>query len=156
MFPIGVVLAATAALQASADGEGVHLQVVSRDEHRIWLSVLTERAAALQGVESGYADELARVTGADDASVGVPADAIPHVVSRRHSDVTLRDFELLEPGSLEIPESADEHPAWCILWTERDARMTGCALGKPCPGSCLMLPSGVWPPAFNPNRSRSR
>jgi len=110
-----------AALQASADGEGVHLQVVTRDEHRIWLSVLTERAAALQGAESGYADELARVTGADDASVGVPADAIPHVVSPRHSDVTLRDFELLEPGSLEIPESADEHPVWCILWTERDA-----------------------------------
>ena len=110
-----------AALQVSADGEGVHLQVVTRDEHRIWLSVLTERAAALQGAEPGYADELSRVTGADDDSVGVPAEAIPHVVSPRHSDVTLRDFELLEPGSLEIPESADEHPTWCVLWTERDA-----------------------------------
>lgn len=112
---------ALAALQASADGEGVHLQVVTRDEHQIWLSVLTERAAALQGAEAGYADELARATGANDTSVGVRADAIPHVVSPRHSDVTLRDFELLDPGSLEIPESADEHPIWCVLWTERDA-----------------------------------
>ncbi len=25
------------------------------------------------------------------------------------------------PHGLEISESADEHPTWCVLWTERDA-----------------------------------
>lgn len=108
------------ALQAGVDGDRVHLQIVTVPEHRIWLSVLTERAATLQIAEDGYADELARVTGHRDAPGGVPAEVVPHVVSPRHSDVTLRDFELVEPGTLGIAESADEDPTWCVLWTESD------------------------------------
>lgn len=110
-------------LQSALDSHGVHLQIVTHDEHRIWLSVLTERAAALQSAREGYSDELARVTGTHDAPGDVPADVVPHVVSPRHSDVTLRDFELQEPGALEIPESVDEHPVWCVLWTDRDTEL---------------------------------
>lgn len=83
---------ALAALQAAVDDEGVHLQVVTHDD-RIWLSILSERAAALQGSREGYSEELARVTGANDASPNIPTDEIPHVVSPRHTDVTLRDFD---------------------------------------------------------------
>ncbi len=119
-----------AALQACADTDGVHLQIVTRDEHRIWLSVLTERAAALQSAQEGYLDELARATGAYDTSAGVPANVVPHVVSPRHSDVTLRDFELLQPGTLGITESVDEHPIWCILWTERDTHLEWLQAGQ--------------------------
>lgn len=70
---------ALAALQVAADAEGVHVQVITRDEHRIWLSV---------------------------------------------------DFELVEPGSLAIPESADEHPVWCILWTDRDGPLEWLGAGE--------------------------
>lgn len=108
------------ALRAGVDGNGVHLQIVTKSEHRIWLTVLTERAATLQIAQDGYAEELARVTGKRGSSASVPADVVPHVVSPRHSDVTLRDFELIEAGTLGIPESADEHPAWCVLWTDDD------------------------------------
>lgn len=121
---------ALAALQSSVDSEGVHLQIVTRDEHRIWLAVLAERAAALQSAQEGYTDELASVTGTNDASADVPADLVPHVVSPRHSDVTLRDFELLEPGTLEILESADERPIWCILWTDRDTHLEWLQAGE--------------------------
>lgn len=121
---------ALVALQSSADDEGVHMQIVTNDEHRIWLSILTERAAALQSAQEGYTAELARVTGAHDDSTGVPADVVPHVVSPRHSDVTLRDFELLEPGTLGIPESADEHPVWCILWTDHDSHLDWLQAGE--------------------------
>lgn len=51
-------------------------------------------------------------------------------MSPRHSDVTLRDFELLEPGTLAIPESADEHPVWCILWTDRDGQLEWLQAGE--------------------------
>jgi len=44
--------------------------------------------------------------------------------------VTLRDFELSQPGTLAIPESADEHPIWCLLWTERDAHLDWLLAGE--------------------------
>ncbi len=44
--------------------------------------------------------------------------------------MTLRDFELVEPGTLGIPESADEHPTWCVLWTERDAPLDWVKAGQ--------------------------
>lgn len=132
---------ALAGLQSSVDGEGIHLQVVTHDEDRIWLAVLTERAASLQSAQEGYGDELAGVTGAHDGPANVPADVVPHVVSPRHSDVTLRDFELLEPGTLEIAESVDEHPVWCILWTDRDTDLDWLRAGEAL--SQLLLPPSV-------------
>ena len=117
------------ALQTSVDEGGVHLQIVSHDEHRIWLSVLAERAALLQSAREGYSEELARVTGTDGDST-ILADEIPHVVSPRHTDVTLRDFELLAPGTLGIPESAEEHPVWCVLWTDDDGPLDWLEAGR--------------------------
>ncbi len=105
-------------LQASVDSEDVHLQIVTGAQQRIWLSVLSAHAVELQTAQDGYAEELGRVTGS--SQTGIPATGVPHVVSARHSDVALRDFELSDLGSLAIDESADEHPTWCILWTDRD------------------------------------
>ena len=121
---------ALAALQRSADDEGVHLQIVTNDEHRIWLSILTERAAALRSAQEGYPAELAQVTGTPDDATHIPLDAVPHVVSPRHSDVTLRDFELVEPGTLVIAESAEEHPVWCIVWTDHDGQLEWLQAGE--------------------------
>ena len=121
---------ALAALQASAAGDGVHLQIVTRDEHRVWLSVLSERAGMLQSAQDGYADELRRATGPHDHGGNIAADAVPHVVSPRHTDVTLRDFELVAPGTLEIPESVDEHPVWGILWTDGDGDVDWLLAGR--------------------------
>lgn len=109
-------------MRSSVDVDGVHLQILTRAQDRIWLSVLTARAAELQIVQDGYAAELASVTGGPAGRTGIAAQAVPHVVSPRHSDVTLRDFELAEAGTMPIPESVDEHPVWCILWTDQDSR----------------------------------
>lgn len=122
--------AALGGLQAAVEGEGVHLQVIAHANQRIWLAVLADRAASVQSAQDGYADELAAVTGGLHGADGVPAATVPHVLSPRHSDVTMRDFELDAPGTLEIPESVDEHPVWFIVWTDSDTHVDWLRAGE--------------------------
>jgi len=121
---------AQAALQSCVEADGVHLQIVTQSEHHVWLAVLASKASEQQVAQEGYAAELASVRCESEPSANIHADAVPHVVSPRHSDVPLRDFELSDLGTLPIPESVDEHPVWCILWTDRDTRLEWLSAGE--------------------------
>lgn len=129
-------------LVRAAEAEGAELFPLTLAKHRSAIVRLSRQAeqlesldlaVELQTAQDGYAEELGRVTGSK-ACAHVPPTGVPHVVSPRHSDVSLRDFELSELGTLEINEFADEHPTWCILWTERDEPLAwmeaGVALSK--------------------------
>lgn len=121
---------ALAVLQSSVEAEGVHLQIVTHEDHRVWLAVLAHQSSALQIAREGYSDELARVRGQRHTPTNIPSESVPHVVSPRRSDVPLRDFELLDQGTLPIPEEVAERPIWCILWTERDTEIDWLLAGE--------------------------
>ena len=110
-------------LRAAAAAEGGWLHVVERRDDQLTLSVLLAHAEQVQESDPAYRDELhswLRPVNSP-ARDGVPASALPHTAGpARHSEVTVRDFDL-ERTMQELREAAvDERPTVVILGTDAD------------------------------------
>ena len=108
------------ALREATESEDAYLALATDQDDRIELAVLSARADRIQSADPAYAEEMAAWTGYRPHRDGVPASQIPHVTQRRHSDVTLRDFEVAAPGEAEVPAGVDEQPVWAVIYTRAD------------------------------------
>src|SRR5262249_24915187 len=118
------------ALRQAAEAEDGYLALATDPDDRIELAVLSARADRIQWAAPGYAVEMAAWTGHRPARDGVPASQGPHVTEPRHSDVTLRDFEVAAPGAAEVPAGVDEQPVWAVLYTSADTRAAHLRAGE--------------------------
>jgi nitroreductase len=124
-------------LRAAAAREGGWLHVVERRDDQITLAVLLAQAEHIEQSDPKYREELhswVRPVNSP-ARDGVPASALPHTAGpARHSEVTVRDFDL-ERTMQELRDSpTDERPTVVILGTDADTHkdqlLAGMALAR--------------------------
>jgi hypothetical protein len=124
-------------LKDAARAEHAWLHVVARHDDQLTLSVLLAQAERIQESDPAYREELhswVRPVNSP-ARDGVPASALPHTSGpARHSEVTVRDFDL-EHTLQELRDSTvDERPTVVILGTDgdtaRDQLHAGMALAR--------------------------
>ena len=112
-------------LRAAAAAESAWLHVVERRDDQLTLAVLLAQAERIEESDPKYREELhswVRPVNSP-ARDGVPASALPHTAGpARHSEVTVRDFDL-ERTMQELRDSTpDERPTVVILGTDADTR----------------------------------
>ena len=95
-------------LEHAATTENSTLHLVSREEHRIAIAMLSQKADALENANPAYRAEIRAWTTTDpQRRDGVPAISVPHVDGVVHDDIPLRDFDT--HGGAYLP--ADTHSA---------------------------------------------
>jgi hypothetical protein len=101
-------------LVAAASAEHSDLLVVAREDDRLALTVLSQRADAIQNTDPAYRAELrAWTTDDDNRTDGVPVQAVPHVDGSAHDEIPIRDFDGLGSGSL--PAETHSSHRQCLL-----------------------------------------
>lgn len=112
-------------LRGAAETEGAWLHVVERRDDQISLVVLLAQAEHIEQSDPNYRDELHSWVRPINSTArdGVPASALPHVAApARHSEVTVRDFDL-DHTMQELREPClDERPTVVVLGTDADTR----------------------------------
>jgi nitroreductase len=110
-------------LRAAASREGAWLHVVERRDDQLTLAVLLAQADRIEESDPKYRDELhswVRPVNTP-ARDGVPASALPHTAGpARHSEVTVRDFDLERTMQEMRDSTVDERPTVVILGTDGD------------------------------------
>lgn len=110
-------------LRAAAAAESAWLHVVERRDDQVTLAVLLAQAERIEKDDPKYREELHSWVRpvSSPARDGVPASALPHTAGpARHSEVTVRDFDL-EHTMQELRDSTmDERPTVVILGTDAD------------------------------------
>jgi hypothetical protein len=110
-------------LRAAAAKEGAWLQVVERRDDQLTLAVLLAQAEQIEQSDPKYREELhswVRPVNSP-ARDGVPASALPHTAGpARHSEVTVRDFDLERTLQEMRDSTTDERPTVVILGSDGD------------------------------------
>lgn len=110
-------------LRAAAVREGAWLHVVERRDDQLSLAVLLAQAERIEQSDPKYREELhswVRPVNSP-ARDGVPASALPHTAgAARHSEVTVRDFDLEHTLQEMRNSTVDERPTVVILGTDAD------------------------------------
>jgi nitroreductase len=110
------------ALIAVAVEKEVYAYAVQRADEQLDLAVVSSWADGVELADPAYRAELAYWTRYSDANApdGVPASAVPHVTTPRHTDVPVRDFEAGITGGQELVEVIDEQPLYLVVFTLTD------------------------------------
>jgi hypothetical protein len=124
-------------LRDAARAEHAWLHLVERHDDQLTLSVLLAHAEQIQQSDLAYREELhswVRPVNSP-ARDGVPASALPHTAGpARHSEVTVRDFDLEHTMQELRDATVDERPTVVILGTDadtpRDQLHAGMALAR--------------------------
>jgi nitroreductase len=110
-------------LRAAATRDGAWLHVVERRDDQLALAVLLAQAERIEESDPKYREELhswVRPVNSP-ARDGVPASALPHTAGQaRHSEVTVRDFDLERTMQELSDATVDERPTVVILGTDTD------------------------------------
>src|SRR5947209_3202935 len=100
-------------LRAAATAEGAWVHTVERRDDQLTLTVLLAQAEHIEQSDPKYRDELhswVRPVNSP-ARDGVPASALPHTAGpARHSEVTVRDFDLERTLQEMRDSTVDERP----------------------------------------------
>jgi hypothetical protein len=108
-------------LQQAAAAEGGELFVVRRQEHRLALAILSQRADDIQNIDQAYRAELRAWTTSDLARLdGVPTAAVPHVNGQAHDEIPIRDFDTSGLGSLPAGTRSSRNQCLLLLGTKAD------------------------------------
>lgn len=108
-------------LRTVAHAEGSELIQITRDEHRLALTTLSQLADNIENADASYRAELRRWTSDDPRRLdGVPAFAVPRVTGRAHDDIPLRDFDTRGMGWLPDDTRSSARQCLVLLGTNAD------------------------------------
>ncbi len=113
-------------LRYAAETEGAWLAILHEREDEITLAVLLSHADQAELTDPAYQEELHNWRRSEPAPDGIPDSAVQAIGAERHSEVTLRDFEVGERAASDASPVAagrsipDERPALVVLGTDAD------------------------------------
>jgi hypothetical protein len=109
-------------LERAARNEGAELFVVRREDHRLAVARLSQKADAIEHLNPAYRAELRAWTSDDPRRVdGVQALAVPHVDGNAHDEVPIRDFDTRGMGWLPSRTASSHNQCLVLICTEGDA-----------------------------------
>lgn len=108
-------------LERAAAAEDSNLFLVTREEHRMAVARLTQKASALENADPAYRAEIRAWTTNDPARRdGVAATAVPRTDGHIQDEVPLRDFDTLGTGSLPADTRSSHRQCLVLLGTAAD------------------------------------
>jgi nitroreductase len=108
-------------LQRAASAEDSELVEIRREEDRLAVAILSQRADAIQNVSAAYRAELRAWTSTElERFDGVPTWAIPHVDGGARDEVPIRDFDTSGLGALPIETRSSRNQCLLLLGTRGD------------------------------------
>lgn len=109
------------ALVDAAESEGARLVPVTREEDRVMVAVLSQRADAEQNSDRNYRSEVRTWTTDDpERGDGVPTSAFPHTDADSHDEIPIRDFDSSGKGELPAETNSSSHQCLLLLGTDED------------------------------------
>jgi hypothetical protein len=113
------------------EAEQARLVPVTRQEHRLAVARLSQRADSLENADPAYRAELRRWTSDDPRRPdGVPAMAVPHVTGNAQDDVPIRDFDTRGMGWLPTQTRSGIQQCLLILGTDADSELSWLRAGE--------------------------
>ncbi|SOD73630.1 hypothetical protein SAMN05892883_2908 [Jatrophihabitans sp. GAS493] len=110
-----------AALIAAASSEGSQLVPVTREEDRLNLAIISQRADRQESADPAYRAELrAWTTSEPTRPDGVQADAVPRSGLVSHDDIPIRDFEADSDEALPAQTHSSLRQCLLILGSTED------------------------------------
>jgi hypothetical protein len=118
-------------LQNAAAREGCELFAIRRDEHRLAVAILSQRADDIQNVNPAYRAELRAWTTSDIGRTdGVPTSAIPRVDGDTRDEVPIRDFDTNGLGILPSGTRSSRNQCLLLLGTQGDDPLSWLRAGE--------------------------
>ncbi|MGN6605382.1 MAG: Acg family FMN-binding oxidoreductase [Jatrophihabitans sp.] len=109
------------ALAAGVEAEGSILFPITREEDRVTVARLSQRADSVQLLDPAYRSELRRWTTSDPTRRdGVQAMAVPHVDGSAQDEIPIRDFDSSGAGWLPSRTESSRHQCLLLLGTRSD------------------------------------
>jgi hypothetical protein len=110
-----------AALEHAARNEGGNLFAVRREEHRLAVARLSQKADAIENLNPAYRAELRAWTSDDPRRLdGVQALAVPHVNGDADDEVPIRDFDTHGMGWLPSHTASSHTQCLVLVCTDGD------------------------------------
>ena len=108
-------------LQRAAAAEGGELVEIRREEDRLAVAILSQRADAIENVNPAYRAELRAWTTTDlQRPDGVPISVIPHVDGGARDELPIRDFDTSGLGALPPQTRSSHNQCLLLLGTRGD------------------------------------